>query len=415
MLTRVTRDQPAPPLFDTAKGRLLANNQEHRLKQSRFTRIHDFFTHYAVSYDDITYSDGIQWKAVQPRRREDPLAECDKLLRNPVPIISLFSGAGGFDLGASLAGYRTVLAVDVDKHSCETIRRNKAADIVLGPPDSTGDLQQIEAADLANIAGIKSRFDGVILGGPPCQPFSIAANQRFAKSGSRFKRIGFRDKRRGTLLHRFERVLLALRPAVFVLENVKGLKDVDEGRGLRAFIERLRSAGYRVAGPFVLNAADFGVPQHRQRLFVVGNRLGRDFVLAPATLSAKPLLAIDALARVPRGSANHVPRNHAIASVLRYRGLNFGQREHLGRVDRLHPFLPSKTVIAGGSNGGGRSHLHSFIPRTLTVRECARLQTFPDDYTFLGPIARQFTQVGNAVPPLLAYHIAASIYRSILA
>jgi DNA (cytosine-5)-methyltransferase 1 len=91
--------------------------------------------------------------------------------------------------------------------------------------------------------------------------------------------------------------------------------------------------------------------------------------------------------------------------------LNYGQRDQLGRVDRLNPFLPSKTVIAGGTKGGGRSHLHPYSPRTLSVRESARLQTFPDNYVFVGPSARQFTQVGNAVPPLLAYRIAHEIYN----
>ena len=109
---------------------------------------------------------------------------------------------------------------------------------------------------------------------------------------------------------------------------------------------------------------------------------------------------------------NHEVREHKIESVLRYQVLDFGKRDKLGRVDRLHPFLPSKTVIAGGLSGGGRSHLHPWIPRTLSVRECARLQTFPDKYVFTGPIARQFTQVGNAVPPLLSYRLAESVRRS---
>ena len=95
--------------------------------------------------------------------------------------------------------------------------------------------------------------------------------------------------------------------------------------------------------------------------------------------------------------------------------LDFGKRDKLGRVDRLDPMKPSKTIIAGGTGGGGRSHLHPFIPRTMSVRECARLQTFPDDYVFTGPVARQFTQCGNAVPPVLAYEMASAIYRSIYA
>ena len=95
--------------------------------------------------------------------------------------------------------------------------------------------------------------------------------------------------------------------------------------------------------------------------------------------------------------------------------LEYGERDKLGRVDRLDPRLPSKTVIAGGTKGGGRSHLHPFFPRTLSVRECARLQTFPDSYIFTGANARQFTQVGNAVPPLLAYKLATSIKNAIIA
>jgi len=91
--------------------------------------------------------------------------------------------------------------------------------------------------------------------------------------------------------------------------------------------------------------------------------------------------------------------------------LEYGQREPLGRVDRLDPMAPSKTVIAGGTQGGGRSHLHPFTPRTLSVRESARLQSFPDDFIFYGTMSRQFTQVGNAVPPLLAMKLAQEIHK----
>lgn len=105
----------------------------------------------------------------------------------------------------------------------------------------------------------------------------------------------------------------------------------------------------------------------------------------------------------------HVTRSHEAGSIARYAELDYGQRERLGRVDRLDPRIPSKTVIAGGSAGGGRSHLHPEIPRTLSPRETARLQTFPDGYIFEGPPARQLTQIGNAVPPVLAAIIARQI------
>ena len=112
---------------------------------------------------------------------------------------------------------------------------------------------------------------------------------------------------------------------------------------------------------------------------------------------------------------NSETREHKAESILRYMKLDYGERDQLGRVDRLDPTLPSKTVIAGGANGGGRSHLHPEIPRTISVRESARLQTFPDDFVFIGPTARQFTQVGNAVPPVLAAQLGISVFYSYFA
>lgn len=113
------------------------------------------------------------------------------------------------------------------------------------------------------------------------------------------------------------------------------------------------------------------------------------------------------------GVLNHVTREHTAGSLERYMKLPYGSRDKLGRVDRLDPSKPSKTVIAGGMKGGGRSHLHPNFPRTLSVRECARLQTFPDDYEFMGAVARQFTQVGNAVPPLLAYKLGLALKEAL--
>jgi len=154
------------------------------------------------------------------------------------------------------------------------------------------------------------------------------------------------------------------------------------------------------------------VPQQRLRLFVVGSRdSARTFEFprkAPMQYGAGAVLSLD-----PVLAPNHEVRDHLVSSVLRYMKLGYGERDQLGRVDRLDPTVPSKTVIAGGLNGGGRSHLHPEIPRTLSVRECARLQTFPDSYVFVGPTARQFTQVGNAVPPVLAAQIARSVHSSL--
>ena len=172
----------------------------------------------------------------------------------------------------------------------------------------------------------------------------------------------------------------------------------------------MRLNGYQVENPFILNAAHYSVPQQRFRLFVVGTRTNKTF--KPPVPWFETVGAGSVLSNNATELSNHETREHKAESILRYMRLDYGQRDQLGRVDRLDPVLPSKTVIAGGTKGGGRSHLHPEIPRTLSVRECAHLQTFPKDYIFMGASARQFTQVGNAVPPVLAAQIGNSISES---
>lgn len=341
-----------------------------------------------------------------------PALEDFKEKPNGVPMISFFSGCGGLDLGFETAGFNHLALVEHNKLFCETIRLNRPNWRVIGPPREEGDVSKRE--DLLNIlknkCNIKSPFEGVLVGGPPCQPFSIASNQRFNKNGINFKRVGFEHEKNGNLLFDMLFYISELRPLAFLIENVEGLYDVDNGEQLEKALTSLSSWGYVVAKPFVLDAANYQVPQHRRRLFICGSRTGRDF------LKPKPAFNFISCEAALRPSLcaveNHEPRQHKPGSILRYMTLGYGQRDHLGRVDRLDPTLPSKTVIAGGTKGGGRSHLHPHIPRTLTARECARLQTFPDDYVFLGPSARQFTQIGNAVPPILAAQLAKSIYKS---
>lgn len=324
-------------------------------------------------------------------------------------VLSLFSGAGGLDLGFKAAGFETHAFVELEQWACDTLRDNHPQARVIGPPDHSGDIRALTKGALAEKREQAAQPD-VITAGPPCQPYSIAAAQRFLRGDARFKRTGHADKRRGGLFLEFFRIVREVEPKAFLLENVPGLQELDGGRALEEMIEDLAGLGYSIAEPTVLQAADYGVPQLRRRIFLLG---AKDALpkLPQATHAdtAKQRTVAHALAGMPTELPNHVPRKHAPASIARYRTLSVGQREPLGRVDRLDPHKPSKTVIAGGSGGGGRSHLHPFIARTLTVRECARLQTFPDDFEFSGSSARQFTQVGNAVPPLLAEQLARSL------
>ena len=356
-----------------------------------------------LSYDNLIYSNN--YKPTLQDNRYFTLEDFTER-NNDIPVVSFFSGAGGLDLGLEAAGFSHTLLVESNPLFCETLKLNRPKWNVY-----TGDVsvteQMIEIVDSA--INTQGKFNGLFVGGPPCQPFSIAANQRFKKDGDNFKRIGFAHEKNGNLLFDYIELIKHFKPRAFLIENVTGLIDVDGGEQLEKAYRELESHGYTVNQPLVLKADTYSIPQQRIRLFIVGNRVNREFNPPKPNNYSLPVgpvfnLPID-------GVENHVTRKHTAESILRYMMLNYGSRDKLGRVDRLDPLLPSKTVIAGGSSGGGRSHLHPYIPRTLSVRECARIQTFPDDYVFKGPVARQFTQVGNAVPPILGAQIGFSIYK----
>jgi len=364
--------------------------------------------HFGHDLDDLTYQTPSQkvWEGDVPRR----LSEF-KVKKNGIPLVSFFTGCGGIDLGFEAAGYTHVAAFEFNELFCKTLRKNRPKWKVFGPPTSSGDVSKVSEVIEALEEMIPVNFEGIFAGGPPCQPFSIASNQRFAKSGDNFKRVGFEHETNGNLLFDYVSIIKHFRPACFLIENVPGLRDLDGGEQLSEAIQELESVGYTVKKPTVLNAADYSVPQYRERLFVVGTRNDKTVVFPQPE---ETQFGSGSVLRRKQGEAtNTETRSHKLGSVKRYALLEYGQRDQLGRVDRLDPTRPSKTVIAGGTNGGGRSHLHPDIPRTLSVRECARLQTFPDDYVFVGPTARQFTQVGNAVPPVLAAQLALAIAKSV--
>lgn len=328
----------------------------------------------------------------------------DELREKPIdiPAISFFSGAGGLDLGFEAAGFQHMASFEFNATFCQTLRHNRPKWHVFNE-----DLAQRDRviSILRDRLSIRAPFDGIFHGGPPCQSFSVAANQRFAKNDDNFKRVGFAHAHYGNLLFDYIAYIRQFRPRAFLLENVPGLKDVDGGAQLTEALNMLNSEGYTISKPTVLNASNYQIPQDRKRLLVVGFRDDARLIELPLG-DSPPVPCYKAFEHPMAIDSNHIIRNHRAESVLRYMELRYGQREKLGRVDRLDPLLPSKTVIAGGTGGGGRSHLHPDIPRTLSPREAARLQTFPDNFIFTGPPARQLTQVGNAVPPVMAWNLA---------
>lgn len=370
--------------------------------------LHQELQNLNCSYDDLIYRHNPQ--NLFNHNESSYSLEDYHYTPNHIPFVSFFTGSGGFDLGFDIAGFKHLASLEIMELFAETLLVNRPNWHIFAPPDHSGDVRHHDAViTFLQKVGVTKKFEGIFFGGPPCQPFSIASNQRFSKSDVLFKRVGFANEAQGNLLFDYVHYITYFKPRVFIIENVPGLRTIDNGQQLNTALQILSENGYAIVAPTVLDASNYGVPQQRQRLIIVGSRGQRTFEFP--TIEPAKSSAWSALKKPLTGLFNHVTRNHEASSVLRYMELHYGQRDHLGRVDRLDPNKPSKTVIAGGNKGGGRSHLHPFIPRTLSVRESARLQTFPDDYIFCGTPSRQFTQVGNAVPPLLALKIARKVHE----
>lgn len=328
-------------------------------------------------------------------------------------MVSLFTGAGGLDEGFKAAGCEIKACLELESWACETLNFNNPTTNVI-----QGNIKEISPKEFSNMTKLKPYEIDILAGGPPCQPFSVAASQRFLKSDDLFKRKGFDDEEKGTLLFNFVEYIKWFKPKVFVLENVSGLLTIDNGKQLLRCLKELEEIGYAHTVPSIMNAVDYGVPQFRKRCIIWGTLEKGVVPLLPEQTHFKDKApywrtASQALIDVDKDDINNIAREHKAESIQRYQRLSFGERDQRGRVDRINPDLPSKTIIAGGLKGGGRSHLHPFIPRTMTARECARIQTFDDSYKFKGSIARQFTQVGNAVPPLLAECLARQILSTV--
>jgi DNA (cytosine-5)-methyltransferase 1 len=300
-------------------------------------------------------------------------------------VLSLFTGGGGLDLGFELAGFETITCVDNDPESCKTLRHNRS-------------LWSVYEGDIRKYLPDR-RYD-VVIGGPPCQGFSPAGK-------------GNPDDPRNLLWKEYFRVVSDARPYAIVLENVAGMMHKKNGHHLAALKQNLESLGYQLSIG-VLDAAQFGVPQRRKRLFIVGG-LGWQPELPKAPKNFRLVTAKQAIHDLLRskGAANHEPNRHAAHVAKRWAKLKEGEIDPNYRRGRIYSDRPSPTIRAGGGFGPRGDHLAGFhppihyaVPRQLTVRESARLQSFPDDWIFCGSKTAQGRQVGNAVPPKLAFAVA---------
>jgi len=315
---------------------------------------------------------------------------------NKIPkILSLFSGCGGLDLGFHLEGYQTIWANDLAEWAVQSFK-NYFGDVIVYE-----DITKIDPYSDPTIPDCD-----LILGGFPCQDFSII-----------WKQPGLNGKRGGLYRH-FLDFVKAKQPKAFIAENVKGLLTANKRKAIETIIKDFESIfpGY-VVKPHLYNFADYGVPQFRERVLIVGIRVdtGFDFIHPAPTHGPKGKLpyvtagqAIKGAEKVPYNN-EHIKSANKTIELLKLipEGGNFtdipkdhplyvkGMISHVYR--RINRNEPAKTIIAAG--GGGTWGYHYPEPRPLTNRERARLQSFPDDFVFSGSIAEVRRQIGNAVPP----------------
>lgn len=343
-------------------------------------------------------------------------------------VLDLFSGAGGFSLGFQNAGFNIVGGVEWDKHASATHSKNFPNSL-----DIQGDITEISDDEVLSKFGDKGV--DVIIAGPSCQSFSNAnrTDDPYSEKAIARNKLFFEVLRFAKLLN----------PRFVIIENVPQILTSDKGYAKIAITNYLEDLGYQVEVE-VLLASDFGVPENRRRAFFVASKTGQ---FSFDDLAKKPKVTVrEALSdlygmeedgeyviepksdyqKLMRENSsflhNQEPRKHKWEIIERmkhvpqggnwryipkhaYRGCNFSENTHSSEFYRLKEDIQSNTII------GKLSNTHPIHNRFITVREGARIQSFPDDFIFTGPKTKQGLQVGNAVPPMLANAIATRVYE----
>lgn len=325
-------------------------------------------------------------------------------------VIELFSGAGGLALGLTRTGFRIELALEIDKDACATLKRNNKTHKLSWKKIVNDDIGSIDS-----FGEYKGKMD-LVAGGLPCQAFNYAGLSR-----------GFEDTR-GTLFFEFARCVQDVQPKIVLGENVRGLLRHDSGKTLETMINTLDELGYDVEHR-LLRSQFFDVPQKRERLFIVGIRKDlRDRIpfLFPRerdyTISIR-----EALKECPTSEGSkYSPKKHKILKLVPPGGY---WKDLPDRIQK--EYMGASYHLGGGKTGMARrlswdepslmltcspvqkqtERCHPKETRPLTIREYARIQSFPDDWEFTGSIASQYKQIGNAVPVNMAYHIGEQLIK----
>jgi DNA (cytosine-5)-methyltransferase 1 len=310
-----------------------------------------------------------------------------------ISFMDIFSGAGGISVGARMAGLNKIMSVEIDKDASATIRLNFPESTHFETP-----IQNITEEDIKNTIGDKKI--SVIFGGPPCQGFSVA---------------GLRnpDDPRNQLFKEYVRIVKIVQPDFVVIENVPGILTMEKGNVYREILQQFANIGYPNMSVRILEAATFGAPQLRTRAIFIGNKLGIKNPYPKEIFNKNTYFSIESaiedLKEKPRFFApNHEWTQHSAAFEARIAEIPPGGSLYETFRDafkRQYKGVPSMTVK---ENHGG-CHVHYELNRVLSAREMARLQTFPDDFIFTGSHKRAYWQIGNAVPCIMAKHIALAI------
>lgn len=353
-------------------------------------------------------------------------------------VIDLFSGCGGLSLGFIKDGYTVKKAVEFDKNIAKTYKMNHPeVELIV---DDIGNIDKSEV--------FKKNDADVIIGGPPCQGFSMA--------GSRIRK-GFIDDPRNYLFKHYFNVVKTVKPKVFVMENVKGIKTMQQGKIFEEILKIFSDSEMLDGNPYhlfykVVRAVEFGIPQKRERMIIVGtteNNIDFDFlweVTRQDILKDYPtyfdvVTVEDAIGNLPKTTedgiiknpvpitdyqrflackavtlTNHTKTNHSQLAIERMEkianGANFTSLDdpiksvHSGSYGRLCWDEQAPTITTRFDTPAGGRFIHPVENRTLSPREAARIQSFPDDFIFYGPKTSICKQIGNAVPPKISYFLA---------
>ncbi len=319
-----------------------------------------------------------------------------------VTSIELFAGAGGIAVGLEKAGIHTLAHVEIDPTCCETLRQNRPQWNVINA--------DVKDVDFSPYVG---KID-IVTGGFPCQAFSYAG-----------KKLGFEDTR-GTLFYEFARCVKEVQPKVFWAENVRGLLSHDNGRTLRTIVDVFEQLGYGIEYK-VLNANKYGVAQKRERLIIIGTRPGYEFEW-PEPDSYRPVLR-DALQDCPPSEGQtYSAKKKAVFDLVPPGGCWVNLPEEVAKE-----YMGKSYYSGGGKRGMARriswdeacltltcspsqkqtDRCHPDETRPFTVREYARIQSFPDDWIFRGGVGAKYKQIGNAVPVELARRIGVQLRKCV--